>query len=378
MIYFDNSATTKPYKEALSAFTKANEQFFGNPSSLHHLGMQADRLLQEARKQIASLIGAEVEEIIFTSGGTEANNLALKGAALANRHRGNHIITQQTEHPSVLHACHQLEELGFQVTYLPVNASGRISIQELEAALTEETIAVSIMHVNNETGTIQPMKEISKLLKKYPKVLFHADDVQGRGKVVLDLKEIDLCSLSAHKFHGLKGSGVLYKKKGVKLSPLLSGGNQESGWRSGTENTAGIIAMAKALRLTEEKRSEGVAEMEEIQQFLRSELEKINGVRIHTPKTEAAPHILNFSITGVKGEVLIHALEERGCYLSTTSACSSRQKKTSTVLVAMGLPAAAADSSVRLSLSYENTMEEAQAFLRVLNETLPKLTKVQR
>lgn len=378
MIYFDNSATTKPYKEVLETFTKANEQFFGNPSSLHQLGMQADRLLTEARKQIASLVGGKSEEVVFTSGGTEANNLALKGAALANRQRGNHIITQQTEHPSVLNACQQLEELGFRVTYLPVDGSGRVSVQELKEAMTDETTVVSIMHVNNETGTIQPIEEISRLLKEYPKALFHVDDVQGRGKVELDLEGIDLCSLSAHKFHGLKGSGVLYKKKGVKLSPLLSGGNQEQGFRSGTENTGGIIAMAKALRLTEEKRTKGVQEMKEIQQFLRTELEGINGVTFHTPKTGCAPHILNFSIAGMKGEVLIHALEERGCYLSTTSACSSRQKKTSAVLTAMGLPAAVADSSIRLSLSYENTKEEARTFIRVLQEIIPKLTKVQR
>ncbi|HEY9577825.1 MAG TPA: cysteine desulfurase family protein [Pseudobacillus sp.] len=378
MIYFDNSATTKPYKEALAAFTKVNEQFFGNPSSLHQLGMQADRLLSEARKQIASLMGGKPEEIIFTSGGTEANNLAIKGAALANKQRGTHVITQETEHPSVLNTCRQLEDLGFNVTYLPVDVSGRISLQELERALTGDTILVSIMHVNNETGTIQPIEEISQLLKRYPKVLLHVDDVQGRGKVELNLEGIQLCSLSAHKFHGLKGSGVLYKKKGVKLSPLLSGGNQESGWRSGTENTGGLIAMAKALRLTEEKRLEGFEKMKELQQFLRTELEKISGTVIHTPKEGCAPHILNFSIAGTKGEVLIHALEERGCYLSTTSACSSKQKKTSTVLTAMGVPTNVADSSIRLSLSYENTIEEAQAFIRLLTETIPTLTKVQR
>lgn len=378
MIYFDNSATTKPYKEALAAFIKVNEQFFGNPSSLHQLGVQAERLLAEARKQIASLLGAKAEEIIFTSGGTEANNLAIKGAALANRQRGNHIITQQTEHPSVLSACRQLEALGFRVTYLPVNVSGRVCVNDVEKALTDQTIIVSMMHVNNETGAIQPVKEVSRLLKSCPNTLFHVDDIQGRGKVKLNLGGIDLCSLSAHKFHGLKGSGVLYKKHGVKLSPLLSGGSQESGWRSGTENTGGLVAMAKALRLTEEKRADSLQELTEIQLFLRTELEEMSNTAIHTPKEGCAPHIINFSIAGIKGEVLIHALEEHGCYLSTTSACSSKQKKTSTVLTAMGLPKSTADSSVRLSLSYENTLEEAKAFIRLLKETIPKLTKVQR
>ncbi|KAB7705894.1 aminotransferase class V-fold PLP-dependent enzyme [Bacillus aerolatus] len=378
MIYFDNSATTKPYKEALDTFVKVNEQFFGNPSSLHHLGIQAERLLTEARKQIASLMGAKSEEIIFTSGGTESNNLAIKGAAFANRHRGSHIITQQTEHPSVINACRQLEELGFQVTYLPVDSEGRVAVQEIAQALTDETIVVSIMHVNNETGTIQPVKEIAQLLQKHPKALFHVDDIQGRGKVELNLDGIDLCSLSAHKFHGLKGNGVLYKKKEVKLSSLLSGGNQESGWRSGTENAGGLAAMAKALRLTEEQRAEKGHVMKDIQLFLRTELEKMERTVIHTPEEGCAPHILNFSIAGIKGEVLIHALEEKGCYLSTTSACSSRQRKTSTVLTAMGLSKSAADSSIRLSLSYGNTIEEAKAFIRLLKETIPNLTKVQR
>ena len=378
MIYFDNSATTKPYKEALSTYVKVNEQFFGNPSSLHHLGLQAERLLFESRKQMASLLGTEAENIIFTSGGTEANNLAIKGTALANMHRGRHIITQQTEHPSVINACRQLEEHGFRVSYLPVDSHGQVSAEDVAAALTNETVLVSIMHVNNETGAIQPIQEIAKLLKNEPQVLFHVDDVQGRGKVPLNLENIDLCTLSAHKFHGLKGNGVLYKKKGVKLSALLSGGNQESGFRSGTENAGGVAAMAKALRLIEEHRREHGERLRAVQQFLRKELEGRQDVIIHTPREGCAPHILNFSVERLKGEVLVHALEERGCYLSTTSACSSRQKKTSTVLTAMGVPKEIADSSVRLSLSYENTRQEAEAFIQILKDTIPTLAKVQR
>lgn len=378
MIYFDNSATTKPYKEALSTYVKVNEQFFGNPSSLHHLGLQAERLLFESRKQMASLLGTEAENIIFTSGGTEANNLAIKGTALANMHRGRHIITQQTEHPSVINACQQLEEHGFRVSYLPVDSHGQVSAEDVAAALTNETVLVSIMHVNNETGAIQPIQEIAKLLKNEPQVLFHVDDVQGRGKVPLNLENIDLCTLSAHKFHGLKGNGALYKKKGVKLSALLSGGNQESGFRSGTENAGGVAAMAKALRLIEEHRREHGERLRAVQQFLRKELEGRQDVIIHTPREGCAPHILNFSVERLKGEVLVHALEERGCYLSTTSACSSRQKKTSTVLTAMGVPKEIADSSVRLSLSYENTRQEAEAFIQILKDTIPTLAKVQR
>ncbi|OZI12794.1 cysteine desulfurase NifS [Bacillaceae bacterium SAS-127] len=378
MIYFDNSATTKPYREALAAFSKVNEQFFGNPSSLHQLGLEAEQLLTGARRQVASLIGVKPEELLFTSGGTESNNLAIKGTALAYKDRGRHIITQQTEHPSVLQACRQLEEYGFRVTYLPVDHEGRVSVQALQQALTDETILVSIMHVNNETGTVQPIEEIGRFLARYPKVLFHVDDVQGIGKVSLDLRNIDLCSFSAHKFHGMKGTGALYKRVGVQLSPLLSGGEQEYKVRSGTENTGGIVAMAKALRMTEEKRVQASSSMKSIQIFLRTELEKMNGVTIHTPATGCAPHILNLSIEGVKGEVLVHALEEKGCFVSTTSACSSKQKKTSTVLSAMGISQAEADSSIRLSLAYDNSLEEAKTFTKQLQHILPKLTKAQR
>ncbi|WP_100332086.1 cysteine desulfurase family protein [Bacillus xiapuensis] len=376
MIYFDNSATTKPYKEALSAFVNVNEEWFGNPSSLHYLGMQAERLLSGARKQIASLMGAKPEEVIFTSGGTEANNLAIKGAALQYKDRGRHIITQVTEHPSVLNACRQLEDLGFHITYLPVDKEGRVAVEDVKQALKEETILVSIMHVNNEIGTIQPVEELGRLLAGYSKVLFHVDDIQGRGKLSLDLQHIDLCSLSAHKFHGLKGNGILYKKQGVQLSPLLSGGNQESNMRSGTENPGGIAAMAKALRMTEEKRGQSGGTMKEIQRFLRGELEQLDGAQIHTPKMGCAPHILNFSIAGVKGEVLVHALEEKNCYVSTASACSSKQKKPSAVLTAMGLPPQTAENGIRISLAYNNTMEEAILFIKQLKEILPNLTKI--
>ncbi|MBM7648809.1 cysteine desulfurase [Bacillus ectoiniformans] len=379
MIYFDNSATTKPYKEVLETFVKVNERFFGNPSSLHQHGMQAERLILESRKQLADQLNVKPDEIVFTSGGTESNNLAIKGAALYYKNRGKHILAASSEHPSVINACKQLEGLGYRVDYLPVDAKGRVSVQDIKTALTDETILVTVMHVNNEVGTIQPIKEIGQLLKKYPKVLFHVDDVQGRGKVPLDLKEchVDLCSISAHKFHGLKGTGLLYKKSGVEISPLLSGGNQESNLRSGTENTGGIAAMAKALRISEERRIHSIDEMKEIQQYLRSNLTNQGNV-VHTPDTDCAPHILNFSVPGVKGEVLVHALEERDIYVSTTSACSSKQNKPSTVLMAMGISLEEASSSIRLSLTYENTIDEAQMFIHHIKEVVPKITKVQR
>ncbi|HZG70000.1 MAG TPA: cysteine desulfurase family protein, partial [Chondromyces sp.] len=357
MIYFDNSATTKPYREVIDTFVKVNEEYYANPSSLHHLGGQAERLLLQSRKQIASLIGVDPDELIFTSGGTESNNLALKGAAFQYKTRGNHIITTKVEHPSVIKACEWLEENGYRISYLPVDENGRVKVQDLEQEICEKTILVSVMHVNNEIGVIQPIKEIGELLKKYPKVLFHVDDVQGRGKVPLDMKKagIDLCSFSAHKFHGLKGTGFLYVSKGVKLSPVLSGGGQEGGVRGGTENTAGIAAAAKALRLYEEKRVHRLDKLKEIHAYLRQKIAVIENAVIHTPADHYAPHILNFSIEGIRGEVLLHALEEENIYVSTTSACSSKQRKPSQTLLALGVPDVQAEGSLRVSLSYDNT-----------------------
>ncbi|MEJ9150824.1 cysteine desulfurase family protein [Bacillus smithii] len=379
MIYFDNSATTKPYKEVMESFLKINENFYANPSSLHSFGGQAEKLLTEARKQIASLLRCKPSEVFFTSGGTESNNLAIKGTALQYRHRGNHIITTSIEHPSVHNACKQLEDLGFEVTYLPVDKNGMVRVEDVEKAIRPETILVSVMHVNNEIGSIQPVEEIGKLLKNFPKIFFHVDHVQGAGKIPLPLSDgiIDFCSISAHKFHGLKGTGILYIKEGIRISPLFSGGSQEKNVRSGTENTGGIVAMAKALRMTMEKQKTALKEMENIRRYLFKSLRSIEDVTIYSPDS-GAPHIINFAISGVRGEVLVHALESKGIFLSTTSACSSRQNQPSRTLLAMGVPEKEADFSVRISLSYENTMEEAKEFITTLKELLPTITKTKR
>ncbi|MBE3569240.1 MAG: cysteine desulfurase [Bacillales bacterium] len=379
MIYFDNSATTKPYKEVLESFFKINENFYANPSSLHSFGGQAEKLLTEARNQIASLLHCKPSEVFFTSGGTESNNLAIKGTALQYRHRGNHIITTSIEHPSVHNACKQLEDHGFEVTYLPVDKNGMVRVEDVEKAIRPDTILVSVMHVNNEIGSIQPIEEIGKLLKNFPKILFHVDHVQGAGKIPLPLSDgnIDFCSISAHKFHGLKGTGILYIKEGIRISPLFSGGNQEKNVRSGTENTGGIVAMAKALRMTMEKQKTALKEMENIRRYLFKSLRSIEDAMIYSPDF-GAPHIINFAISGVRGEVLVHALESKGIFLSTTSACSSRQNQPSRTLLAMGVPEKEADFSVRISLSYENTMEEAKEFTTTLNELLPTITKTKR
>ena len=380
MIYFDNSATTRPYKEVIDSFVKVSSEYFGNPSSLHGLGVQAEKLLTQARAQMANLLAVKPTEIYFTSGGTESNNLAIKGTALAHKNKGRHLILSSVEHPSVRGAMEQLKSADFEITYLPVDSYGRVSVEDVKASIRKDTILVSVMHVNNEVGTIQPIKEIGKLLKQYPTILFHVDGVQAIGKVPLNLVKngVDLCSFSAHKFHGLKGTGALFIKEGVRLDPLLSGGNQEWQIRSGTENVAGTVAMAKALRMTMEKSESGLKKMERVKSVLRTELEKIDGLTINTPVEHSAPHILNFSIKGIKSEVLIHALEQKGIFLSTTSACSSKKQLPSQTLLAMGVPDELADSAFRISLSYDNTEEEARNVAGAIEDAARQLRKVMK
>jgi cysteine desulfurase len=375
MIYFDNSATTKPYKEVIDSFVKVSSDFFANPSSLHKLGGQAEGLINQARNQMAQLLNIKPREIYFTSGGTESNNLAIKGSAMMYKKRGNHIISTAIEHPSIRESLEQLKAQGFEITYLAVDSDGRINIDDLIKSIREETILVSMIHVNNEVGSIQPIKEVGALLKKYPKVLFHVDHVQGVTKVPLDFHEcgIDLCSISAHKFHGLKGNGLLFIREGIRISPLITGGNQEWTLRSGTENVAGIIAMAKALRLSLLKMENSLQKVDNIKRYLFEELKKENDIIIHTPSEYSAPHILNFSIKGFRSEVVVHALEESNIYVSTTSACSSKIKTVSHTLLAMGIEEEIAKSAIRLSLSFENTEEEAKIVIKAIQQTIQKL-----
>lgn len=380
MIYFDNSATTKPYPEVLESFTKVSTSLYGNPSSLHKMGAKAEQLLSQARSQIAQLMNVKPNEVYFTSGGTESNNLAIKGITLKYSNRGKHIISTEIEHPSVKESLEQLKTFGFSITYVPVNKQGFVCVEDFKQAITNETFLVSVMHVNNEIGSIQPIQQIGTLLEDYPQIYFHVDHVQGIGKVPINMKDcrIDLCSISGHKFHGLKGTGALYVREGVQLSPILTGGNQEFKYRSGTENVAGMVAMAKALRITMEKRQTKQEKMLEINRFLRSELESLDGVVLHTPLEHAAPHILNFSVIGIKSEVLVHALGEKDCFVSTTSACSSKRKLISKTLLAMGIPEQIAASSIRISLSYENTFNEAIVAMNAIKEAIVNLRKVMK
>ncbi|MBT2726938.1 cysteine desulfurase [Bacillus sp. ISL-75] len=380
MIYFDNSATTKPFKDVIDSFVTVSSEYYGNPSSLHSMGGQAEKLLSQAREQVSKLLTVKPSEIYFTSGGTEGNNIAIKGSALLHKNKGRHLITSSVEHPSVRAAMEQLEQEGFEITYLPVDRFGRINVSDLEKAIRKDTILISIMQVNNEVGTVQPIKEIGDLLKKHPTILFHVDAVQGIGKIPLSLykNRVDLCSISGHKFHGLKGTGALFIREGVRLAPLFSGGNQERKIRSGTENVAGAVAMAKALRMTLMKGEAEMVRMKNIHSLLRKGLAEIEGAQIHTPTENAAPHILNFSLKGIKSEVFIHSLERKGIFVSTTSACSSKKKSPSKTLLAMGVHETQAESAIRISLSFENTREEAVTALVAFRESANQLRKVMK
>ena len=371
MIYFDNAATTKIYDDALTSYVQVSQKFFGNPSSLHQLGVDAYQVLTKARTQVASLLSIQPEEIFFTSGGTESNNWAIKGTALEKSVFGKHIITTKIEHPSVLQTCKQLERFGFEVTYLDVDSKGIVSVDQLKESLRKDTIIVSVMAVNNEVGAVQPIAEIAKVLEEYPSIHFHVDAVQAveRASQLLAIGRIDLLSLSAHKFHGPRGVGIMYKKFGRKIQALLTGGGQEKGERSTTENLPGIVATTKALRMAlEEKSVTG-----ELRSQLWKELATKPKIRIFSPE-DGASHVLCFAIKGVRGEVVVHAFENHGIYISTTSACSSKKADSSSTLYAMDVPNEWATGAVRVSFSNDNTKEEVEQFIDVLHQLMKQFS----
>ena len=371
MIYFDNAATTKIYDDALTSYVQVSKKFFGNPSSLHQLGVDAHQVLTKARAQVASLLSVQPEEIFFTSGGTESNNWAIKGTALEKSVFGKHIITTKIEHPSVLQTCKQLERFGFEVSYLDVDSKGIVSVDQLKENLRKDTILVSVMAVNNEVGAIQPIAEIAQVLEEYPSIHFHVDAVQAveRASQLLAIGRIDLLSLSAHKFHGPRGVGIMYKKFGRKIQALLTGGGQEKGERSTTENLPGIVATTKALRMVlEEKSVTG-----ELRRQLWKELATKPEIRIFSPE-DGASHVLCFAIKGVRGEVVVHAFENHGIYISTTSACSSKKADSSSTLYAMDVPTEWATGAVRVSFSNDNTKEEVEQFINVLHQLMKQFS----
>ena len=371
MIYFDNAATTKIYDDALTSYVQVSQKFFGNPSSLHQLGVDAFQVLTKARAQVASLLSVQPEEIFFTSGGTESNNWAIKGTALEKSVFGKHIITTKIEHPSVIQTCKQLERFGFEVTYLDVDSKGIVSVDQLKESIRKDTILVSVMAVNNEVGAVQPIAEIAKVLEEYPSIHFHVDAVQAveRASQLLAIGRIDLLSLSAHKFHGPRGVGIMYKKFGRKIQALLTGGGQEKGERSTTENLPGIVATTKALRMAlEEKSVTG-----ELRSQLWKELATKPEIRIFSPE-DGASHVLCFAIKGVRGEVVVHAFENHGIYISTTSACSSKKGDSSSTLYAMDVPTEWATGAVRVSFSNDNTKEEVEQFIKVLHQLMKQFS----
>lgn len=375
MYYFDHAATTPPSKEVLRTVSEVMGMHYGNPSSLHRFGLEGEKLLRRAREVCAASLGVKANEIIFTSGATESNNFALKGAALQYRDRGTHIITTEVEHPSVYESAKQLESLGFEVTCLPVQKDGTVTVQQVRDALRKDTIMVSVMHVNNETGSIQPIQEIGRMLNETgPKVLFHVDGVQGYGKVPISLAScgIDLYSLSAHKIRGPKGTGLLYVKEGVNLFPLLAGGGQEQGRRSGTENVPGIVGMAKAIRMAGELREHLSAQLTTLRQALIEGLLKIPEFTLNSPVQGGAPHIVSFSCPGMKAEAMLHMLEEEGFMVSSKSACSSKTTEASRVLLAMGVDEAAASSGIRISLGEEHDQESITLLLAALSKAVSR------
>ncbi len=377
MIYLDNSATTSVDPEVLTAFTKVNQNFWGNPSSLHAFGARAEQLLIQAEKQTLSLLNAKQYKVIFTSGATESNNLAIRGVCHAYKNRGCHIITTPVEHASVYETAEDLEQEGFRVTFIDVKKSKTEILKQIEEAICEDTILISCMHVNNEMGMIFPIYEIGQLIKKYPKIKFHVDAVQSVGKIPVDMDKmnIDLLSLSAHKFHGLKGCGALVMNQYLKLVPEITGGHQMYGLRSGTINVAGAVALAKALRLAIEPLNANYNHVKSLYDYTVKELKAMDGVTVNDCYPELTPYIINFAVENIKGETLVHALEEHDVYISAKSACSSKSAQASRILLALGVSEEVALDSVRLSFANTSTLEEATQFINALKLVVVQMRK---
>ncbi|WP_027340455.1 cysteine desulfurase family protein [Halonatronum saccharophilum] len=357
-IYLDNAATTKPYDKVVNRVTEVLKNYYGNPSSLHRKGIEAEKIIKEARREIAKKLKVKPNEIYFTSGGTEGNNMLIKGGVKALKRYGNRIITSSIEHPSVLEVFNRLEEEGFDVIRLSVDKEGIIDIEELKSYLNDDTILVSIMGINNEIGTIQPLAQIGEILSKYERLYFHIDGVQTFGKWNLHPSKIraDLCTISSHKVHGPKGVGAVYIKDGSRITNLIAGSGQESGIRPGTENVPGIAGFAKATELIFERvDKERLYSLKEL--LVKRILNEIDDTQLNGPKIrEGAPHIANISFAGIKGEVLIHSLEREGIYLSTGAACSSKQDTPSYILEAIGVSREMMEGAIRFSLS--DTIDE--------------------
>lgn len=384
-VYLDNSATTRCFEEVAQLTHKILCEHYGNPSSMHHKGVEAEQYVRDARETLAKILKVNEKEIFFTSGGTESDNIALVGTAMANHRRGRHLITTQIEHPAILQTMAYLHNQGFEVTYLPVDRQGRISLKDLERAVRQDTILVSIMHTNNEVGALQPIQEAGALIKRRnPAILFHVDAVQGFGKCRIQPRrmQIDLLSVSSHKIHGPKGVGFLYVGERVKIQPIVHGGGQQKNMRSGTENVPGIAGMAKAAEMIYAHLDEDTERLYELKEHFVDRISRLEGIRINGIPQEGcratAPHVVSVSIAGVRSEVMLHALEEKGIYVSAGSACASNKPQTSATLKAMKLPKELWDSTIRFSFSVYTTREEIDYTLDIMYDMIPMLRKYTR
>ena len=381
-VYLDNSATTKCLPEVAALMTRIMCDEYGNPSSLHKKGVESEKYVRYAKEVIAKCMKVQEKEILFTSGGTESDNIALIGSAYANYRAGRHIITTRIEHPAVLQTCAYLEEQGFSVTYLPVNAKGVISLADLERAMTKNTILVSIMHTNNEVGAVQPIEQAGELIKRMnPNTLFHVDAVQGFGKCRIYPKRmhIDLLTVSAHKLHGPKGVGFLYINEKAKVRPIIFGGGQQKGMRSGTENVPGIAGMAKAIEEVFSEFDEKIEYLYNIKERFVKGVSALEGIRLNGPVgRDGAPHVVSVSIQGVRSEVMLHALENKGIYVSAGSACSSNKPSVSATLKAIGVEKQYLDATLRFSFSLYTTEAEIDYTVKCLSELLPALRRYTR
>ncbi len=380
--YFDNSATTRVFDSVREVVVKTMTEDYANPSAKHRKGMVAEQYIKEARSMIAKSLKVQDKEILFTSGGSESNNMALIGTALANKRAGNHIISTAIEHPSVYNPLGYLEEQGFSITYLPVDSMGHISLQELEAALRPETILVSVMYVNNEVGALEPVEEISRIIKgKNPSALFHVDAIQAYGKYEIRPKRqgIDLLSVSGHKLHGPKGVGFLYIDEKVKIRPLIYGGGQQRNLRSGTENVPGVAGLGAAVKEMYTNHKEKTDYLYELKDYMMDRLSELPEVTFNNPRgRESAPQIVSASFAGVRSEVLLHALEDKGIYVSSGSACSSNHPGVSGTLKGIGVKKELLDATIRFSFGLFNTKEEIDYTVEVLSELLPVLRRYRR
>lgn len=372
IIYLDNASTSKVHPAVLESFNQITLKYFANPSSIHRLGQEGNRLLEKSREQILNLFNLNHHEVIFTSGATEANNLAIKGYAFANRGRGNHIITSETEHPSVLNAVKQLENYGFEITILPVNEKGVVEVNSLKAVIKKETILVSIMAVNNETGAINPIKEIGELLSNYPKIAFHVDATQAIGKVNFPLDNVDMFSFAGHKIHGLLGSGALIKEKKIILEPLNNGGGQENNNRSGTNTLALSASLAKALRIAINEQKDNYQRVSNLRDYLVSYL-RDNPDIYHINSFSDNPYIVNFSTINLKASVIVEALSNKGIMVSSLSACHAKNEDYSYVVYAMNHDMKLAHNTIRVSFSYDNNVDDVNAIIRGLKQIVKEI-----